>query len=223
MILCAYFWVLTSMSLPNISKCLSHFWGVVISTSGISRILVRLSEILKPAYEEILEDVKSGVCLWADETGWRIRGQLHWLWVFANKDSTYYWVDKSRGSDVVNRLLGDIFAGVLITDGWVGYNQLVVSDRQTCMSHIFRKIRKYIEAYPQYRSVLQFYLKLRRILKDAKKLKAHRKDLGELIFHRRLELLKERLSTLLKWKNPNPILKTVIAKVKRQIVSQAIC
>ena len=154
--------------------------------------------------------------LWADETGWRIRGQLHWLWVFANKDSTYYWVDPSRGSDVVNRLLGDIFSGILIADGWVGYNQLVVSDRQTCMSQIFRKIRKYIDAYPQYRSLLQFYLKLRRILRDAKKLKAHCEDLGDLVFHRRLELLKKRLSALLNWKSPNPILKDVIAKVQRQ-------
>ena len=216
MIRCAYFWTVMATSFPNISKCLSHFWGIVISTSGISKMMIRLSKILTPVYQEILEDVKTGTCLWADETGWRIQGQLHWLWVFANKSSAYYWIDKSRGSDVVNRVLGDIFAGVLITDGWGGYNQLAVTDRQTCMSHIFRKIRKYIEAHPQYRSVLQFYLKLRRILRDAKKLKSCRKDLGELVFQRRLKLLQKRLSALLKWKSPNPILRIVIDKVKRQ-------
>ena len=216
MILCTYLWVVTAISFPGISKFLSHFWGITISTSGISRMMVRLGEILTPVYQEILTDVKSGPSLWADETGWRIRGQLHWLWIFANKNSSYYWMDKSRGSDVVRRILGDVFAGVLITDGWVGYNQIVVSDRQTCMAHIFRKIRKYIEVHPQFRSVLKFYLKLRRILKDAEKLKVNRGKLGELVFHRRFKLLETRLSTLLEWKNPNPVLKEVIDKVKRQ-------
>ena len=179
-------------------------------------MMFRLGEILQSSYQEILTDVQLGTCLWADETGWRIRGQLHWLWAFANKDSAYYWVDKSRGSDVVNRLLGDIFSGILVTDAWGAYNQIVVLERQTCMAHIFRKIRKYIEVYPQYKSLFKFYIKLRRILKDGEKLRANRKNLEELVFHRRLKLLKLRLSTLLSWKNPNPILKEVINKVKRQ-------
>ena len=216
LILCAYFWVIPSMSFPNISNYLSHFFGLSLSTSGISKKMVRLGEILKPVYQEILTDVQLGSCLWADETGWRIRGQLHWLWAFANKYSAYYWVDKSRGSDVVHRLLGDIFAGVLIVDGWFGYNQIVVSDRQTCTAHIFRKIRKYIEAHSQYRSLIKFYSRLRRILKDAERLKARRKELGELIFYRRKKLLDQRLSALLERKAPNQVLKEVIAKVRRQ-------
>ena len=125
-------------------------------------------------------------------------------------------MDKSRGSDVVHRLLGDIFAGVLIVDGWGGYNQIVVSDRQTCTAHIFRKICKYIEAHPRYRSLIKFYSKLRRILKDAERLKARRKELGELIFYRRRKLLDQRLSALLERKAPNQVLREVIDKVRRQ-------
>ncbi len=215
MTLCAYFWVITAISLPNISKYLMNFFRMPLSTSGISKMMCRLGDILTPVYEEILQDVKSGSCIWADETGWRIRGQLHWLWAFANKKSAYYWVDKSRGSDVVNRILGDIFSGVLITDAWSGYFK-IESYKQTCMAHIFRKIRKFIDAHPDYRSILKFYIKLRRILRDAQKLKENREELGEFVFKRRLDLLKSRLSEILKWKNPNSILKEVIAKVKRQ-------
>ena len=215
MALSAYFWVATAISLPNIAKYLGQFFGLIISTSGISKMMVRLSEILTPVYDEILCDVRLGACLWADETGWRIKGKLHWMWAFANRYSAYYWIDRSRGSDVVNRLLGDIFAGVLIADGWGAYNH-IVSDRQTCMPHIYRKIRKYIEINPGLRSLLKFYLKLRRILRDAEKLKNSRKDLDEITFHRRLKKLKKRLSILLKWKQPNHVLKMVIDKVKRQ-------
>lgn len=215
MILCAYFWVITAISLPNISRYLSNFFEMCLSTSGISRMMIRLSEIHLPVYNEILEDVKSRSCLWADETGWRIRGQTHWLWAFANKESAYYWIDRSRGSDVVNLLLGNIFSGVLITDAWGAYNR-IKSERQTCMAHIFRKVRKMIDHHPQYRSLLTFYTKLRRILKDAKSLQDNRESLGEIVFQRRLQRLKNRLSKLLQWKNPNPMLKEVINKVKRQ-------
>ena len=213
--LCAYFWVVTAMSLPNISRFFKNFFSMVISTSGISKMMIRLSNILAPIYQEILMDVKSGTCLWADETGWKINGQLHWMWAFANKYSAYYWIDRSRGGDVVNRILGEFFAGVLITDAWAAYKS-IVGDKQTCMSHIFRKVRKYIEINPNLRSLFKFYLKLRRILKDAEKLRSIRSDLDELTFRRRLKKLKKRLSALLKWKNPNQVLKEVIDKVKRQ-------
>ena len=214
--LCAYLWVAMAASYPNISKYLSNFYGMSLSNSGISKMMVRVSKILTPVYQEILTDVKSDFCLWADETGWRIRGKLHWIWAFANKHSAYYWIDKSRGSDVVHRLLGEIFAGVLITDAWGAYNKIKTRDRQTCMAHIFRKVRQYIDSNLRYSSLLDFYHKLRRILEDAKNLQTNRKALGEVTFQRRLKLLQDRLSVILKWKNPNPVLKEVIAKVKRQ-------
>jgi transposase len=102
-----------------------------------------------------------------------------------------------------------------MVDGWHAYNQLVCS-RQTCMAHIFRKIRAFIDAYPQYRSVMKFYLKLRRIIRDAEKLQGLRSELDELVFHRRLKKLRQRLDDLLNWKNPNIILTDVIKKVRRQ-------
>jgi transposase len=215
MIEMAYLWVMCALSLPNIQAFFSDFKTLRVSTAGISKMMIRLSNILDPVYEEILNDVKHGVAIWADETGWRVNGKLWWLWIFANKRSAYYWPDKSRGSQVVEQILGPIFYGILMVDGWHAYNQLVCS-RQTCMAHIFRKIRGFIDAHPQYRSIMQFYLKLRRIIRDAEKLQAKRNELGELVFQRRLKKLRQRLDKLLAWKNPNVILSDVIKKVRRQ-------
>jgi len=214
-ILAAYFWVVDALSLPNIRKFLSSFMKLTISTSGISKMLIRLSNILKPIYDEILDDIKIGCKLWADETGWRIKGDLWWLWIFANKYSAYYWPDKSRGSIVVQKIIGDIFLGVMITDAWCAYKAIICA-KQTCMAHIFRKIRKFIEAFPQYRSVLKFYLKLRRIIRDGIKLQKLRPEIEDIVFQRRLKRLKNRLSELLDWRNPNPILREIIDKVRRQ-------
>ncbi len=77
--------------------------------TGISRMMIRLSGIMQPVYEEILSDIKLGTRIWADETGWRVKGELWWLWAFANERSAYYWAEKCRGSPVVERLLGRCF------------------------------------------------------------------------------------------------------------------
>ena len=107
-------------------------------------MMIRLSQILEPVYEEIRGDVKEEAQIWADETGWRVNGVLHWLWAFAKDRSVFYWLDKSRGSPVVEKILGSVFYGVLITDVWCAYTK-IVCPKQTCMVHIFRKIRKFIE------------------------------------------------------------------------------
>jgi transposase len=211
----AYLWVMCALSFPKIRDFLVAFKTLTLSTAGISKIMIRLSGILEPIYEEILNDVKQGAKIWADETGWRVKGKLWWLWIFANERSAYYWPDKSRGGSVVERILGEVFLGILIVDGWHAYTK-IVCDRQTCMAHIFRKIRAFIDAFPQYRSIMQFYLKLRRIIRDGEKLQAARDGLSELVFQRRLKALEERLDTLLKWKNPNDTLKVVMEKVRRQ-------
>ena len=63
---------------------------------------------------------------------------------------------------------------------------------------------------------MSFYLKLRKIIRDGEKLQTARAGLDEMAFRRRLKALERRLGELLKWKNPNEVLKEVIKKVRRQ-------
>src|SRR5438552_513132 len=135
-----YLWVVAALSLPNIPKYLSTFMRLGISTSGISNLLIRVAAILAPVAEEILRDVRQGFQVWADETGWRVRGINWWLWAFANETSAYFYAAPNRGSPVVVHILGTVFAGVLITDAWGAYNAVDCLFRQTCMAHVFRKI-----------------------------------------------------------------------------------
>lgn len=214
-VLIAYLWVVSAISLPGIVAYLRTFLGLTLSSAGVSRMMIRLGRILAPVHEEIRLDLKAGAMIFADETGWRIRGVLWWLWIFANARSAYYWPDRTRGSPVVQKILGTIFSGVLITDAWCAYQQIVCI-KQTCMAHIFRKIRKFRDAYPQYWSLVSFYRRLRRIVEDGERLKSRKSELGEEVFERRVQLLEQRLEQLLAWHNPNAVLKTVLAKVRRQ-------
>jgi len=147
MVLMAWLWVVPALSLPNIVGYLSCFMRLTLSTSGTSKILIRLAKILLPVQEEILSDIRIGGKLWADETGWRVRGVTWWLWAFANESAAYYFAAPSRGSPVLFQIIGEVFLGVLITDGWGAYNLLPCLFRQTCMAHIFRKIRHLVGAH----------------------------------------------------------------------------
>lgn len=214
-ILICYLWVALCLPFTKIQEYLRIFFGLKISTSGLSQHVIRVSEIMKAVYEEILEDIKIGTILFADETGWRVKGRNWWLWVFGTQDSAYFTVDKSHGSDVVRRVLGWIFLGVLVVDGWSAYLSLIC-EQQSCMAHLLRKIRKFRAAFPHLTDIAKFYVKLRRIIRDGEKLQAIRKKLGEDVFQRRLNRLKRRLAELLEWPDPDDILKEIIKKVKRQ-------
>ena len=210
-----YLWVLAALSLPNIQKYLSAFMRLGVSTSGISNLLIRVATILAPVTEEILQDVRQGFQVWADETGWRVRGINWWLWAFANETSAYYYAAPNRGSPVVIQILGAVFAGVLITDAWGAYNAVDCLFRQTCMAHVFRKIRRLVQDNPEARSILRFYSRFKRILRDGERLQRRAADLDDDALLRSYERLEDRLDQLLAWKNPNPILAAIIASVQR--------
>ena len=214
-ILICYLWVALCLPFTRIKDYLKTFFGKDISTSGLSRHVIWVSRIMKDVYDEILGDINNAVTLHADETGWRVRGKSWWLWVFGTRESAYFTIDKSRGSSVVRRVLGEIFLGLLVVDGWQAYLK-IICDQQSCMAHLLRKIRKFRDAFPHLSSIVKFYVKLRRILRDGERLQADREKLGEKVFRRRLKKLEKRLENLLEWPDPDDILQEIIKKVKRQ-------
>ncbi len=214
-IIICYLWIASCLPYTKIKEYLKTFFHLMVSTSGPSRHLIRVAMIMKDVYLEILNDIKNGATLHADGTGWRVRGKNWWLWVFGTPDSAFFTVDSSRGSCVVRRVLGEIFMGVLVVDGWSAYLYLVCA-QQSCMSHLLRKIRKFRDAFPHLNDILKFYIKFRRILRDGQRLQENHNSLGEVVFQRRLKRLKVRLNELLKWENPDPVLQDIIDKVKRQ-------
>ena len=214
-VLVCYLWVALCMPYTKIKEYLGTFFRLDISTSGLSRHVIRVSKILKDLYEEILNEINHSPILQADETGWRVRGRNWWLWVFGTQDAAYFTVDKTRGSDVVRRVLGEIFFGVLVVDGWSAYLSLLC-EQQSCLSHLLRKIRKFRDAFPHLTDIVKFYVKFRRIIRDGERLQTARDQLGELVFQRRLNRLKKRLEELLQWPDPDNVLKEIIKKVERQ-------
>ncbi len=214
-VLVCYLWVALCLPYTKIREYLGTFFKLSISTSGLSRHVIRVAGIMRDVHVEILNGIKHGAILHADETGWRVRGKPWWLWVFGTPDTAYFTVDKTRGSAVVRRVLGEIFFGVLVVDGWNAYLYLLC-EQQSCLSHLLRKVRKFRDAFPHLTDIVKFYLKFRRIIRDGERLQQNRDQLDELVFQRRLKRLKQRLADLVQWPNPGDVLEEIIKKVKWQ-------
>ena len=75
-----------------------------------------------------------------DETGHRTNGDKRWLWTFVAQTFVLYHIAASRGSDVLQRVLGETFAGILGSDRLPAYLKYVVGQRQFCWAHVTRNL-----------------------------------------------------------------------------------
>jgi transposase len=157
---------------------LQQVFGLKLSPGGLSQALERLAGKLKASYENLLARLHDGPYVHSDETSWWVGGPGHWLWVFANKDSTVYRVAEGRGRNIVVETLGLDYPGVLISDCLAVYDD-VNGCQQKCYSHHLKAVSRALE------EVSSTYLEeLRAMLKAALALKSAALSGPELIQRR---------------------------------------
>jgi transposase len=182
------------VTIDQITEILSYHLQTRITPGGLVQAWQRLAEVLVAWYEQIGEQAKASAKLHADETGWRVNGQTHWLWCFANEQVCYYMIDRCRGSPALKRFFDEAFAGVLITDFWAAYGSVEAEDRQYCLTHLLRELEKVDQRND---SVVWrgFAKKLRRLVADGIRLRK-RPDFTPQRYARRAGGLTQRLCVL---------------------------
>ena len=81
----------------------------------------------------------------ADETSWRQAGQGRWLWTVVSPSVTVFRIAASRGSVVIKGLLGEDYAGWLISDRWSAYTWMPPARRQVCWAHLRRDLQAVVD------------------------------------------------------------------------------
>ena len=127
-------------TLDQIVDVFNFHMQLKITPGGLVQMWYRLQETIFPWYEQLHQEAMQSARLHADETGWRVAGQTHWLWCFGNDRTTFYLIDRSRGSPALDRFFKTHFAGTLITDFWAAYNAVDCGSRQMCLVHLLREL-----------------------------------------------------------------------------------
>jgi hypothetical protein len=165
-----------------------------ISAGGLLDGWRRLAQALWPWHEQIGAQVRAGAVLHADETGWRVDGQTHWLWCFCNADTCCYLIDKSRGSPALQKFFIEAFEGVLVTDFWAAYESVWAGDYQKCLAHLLRELVK-VDEHNDSLEWKSFSKQLKRLIRDGIRLR-RRPDFTKEKYASRIGLIHRRLCAL---------------------------
>jgi len=136
------------VSLAGIASFLGAWFGLRITSGGVSHLLVRLGERAQPAVDEIQSHIRSAPVVGQDETGLRQNGVGGWAWIARTETASLFRVELSRGSWVAEQMLGPDFAGVLVTDFYSVYTSHDEWKHAYCAAHMVREAKKVAECSP---------------------------------------------------------------------------
>ena len=124
---------------------LSDVFQIDMSLGTISQSEAILSTALAPIVEEAHAHVKQAGVVHADETGHREKGHRQWMWVAIAGTVGVFMARASRSAEIARELLGNDFAGILISDRYPAYDWVDPLRRQACWAHLLRDFTKIAE------------------------------------------------------------------------------
>jgi transposase len=128
------------LPLVKASEALERTYGLSVTPATVLDITRRVAWWLRPEYTRILRRIRSAPVVYMDETGARVDGRRHWIWVFTTLTDTLIVIRRSSGKRVLREVLGKGFKGVIVCDGWSsypGFTDLI----QRCWAHLLREAR----------------------------------------------------------------------------------
>jgi Transposase IS66 family/zinc-finger binding domain of transposase IS66 len=183
------------ISLGKTQNLLHDFFGLTVSRPGLLGHLRWGGALFEPVVEELLEILRQSAVVQGDETGWRINGQPAWAWCFRDPRLALFLIDRHRSRDVIVRVLGESFAGTLVSDFYAAYNGLDCP-KQRCLVHLLRELAK-LRAELPWQSVHAFIQPLIDLFKDAIQLGKDRDKLAAQAFAQARQRIQDRFDDLL--------------------------
>jgi transposase len=108
--------------------------------------LIEFEKVLAANAEPVVDDIRKKIAasdgpVHADETYWTLDGERAYFWVHATEPHIHYHFDTTRAGEVSRELLGEDFAGTLVTDCYSAYDAHGAKAKQKCLSHLARTAR----------------------------------------------------------------------------------
>jgi transposase len=137
-------------SYTGIRDFLQDVVGVKVSRGYAAKLLRKASQAFGEPYGELIELLPQQVHLNSDETGHKDNGLRYWIWCFRAASFVVFKIDPSRGTEVLMRILGQDFKGILGCDYYAAYRKYARQCSvlvQFCLAHLIRDV-KYLCEFP---------------------------------------------------------------------------
>jgi len=133
------------ISKRGVEEIAETVFGVPIALGTIANLEQEVSAAIAPAHQEALEAVRKADVKFADETSWKLRGKLCWLWAAATANIAVFVIHAKRSALGLAALLGEEIDGILHSDRWHVYWQVPEERRQLCWAHLKRDFQKIVD------------------------------------------------------------------------------
>ena len=122
----------------KIQELLKDLYKIEVTAGALVHSNHRLAQRVKPTEDAMKQALAEEHIVGADETGWRVNGESHWLWVVCSERFTIYEIASHRIATVVRDILGEEFEGFLLRDGWSSYDAQLSYQMVRCLRHLQR-------------------------------------------------------------------------------------
>jgi len=130
------------VSYRKVSRAIEDLLGLNFTPAA----LIGFEKTLVQQATPIVTDIKKKIAstegpVHADETYWTLDGDRAYYWVHTTEDFVHFEFETTRSGQVSRDVLGEDFAGTLVTDCYSGYEAQQASAKQKCLAHLARTAR----------------------------------------------------------------------------------
>lgn len=120
--------------------------GLHLSVGALVDAVGQVAARASPILAEVTSAIRDSPVVHADATGWREDGRNGYAWTFSTPEARLF-LHGSRAKEMVSRVLGEAFGGVLVSDFSTAYTG---DDgmHQYCWAHLLRDIDELAEQHP---------------------------------------------------------------------------
>jgi transposase len=133
------------ISKRGVEEIAETLFGVPLALGTVVNLEQEVSAALAPAHQEALAAVRQAEVKFADETSWKLWGQLCWLWAAATTNVAVFVIHAKRSALGLAALLGEDIHGILHSDRWHVYRCVPDERRQLCWAHLKRDFQKIVD------------------------------------------------------------------------------
>ena len=128
-------------SYSGLARFCREVLDIDVSRSHVCNTIARVNDALAAPYEELARHVPTESVLNIDESGWKNNGLRYWIWVFCTSAISFFYIAQSRGSKVLEEVLGKTYGGTIVSDFFSAYVKYASAFQQFCLAHLIRDVK----------------------------------------------------------------------------------
>jgi transposase len=141
----SYFAGCHGVSKRGVEEIAAVVFDAPVALGTVANLEREMSAALAAPHQEAVAAVRAADVKHADETSWKLRGKLCWLWTAATTKAVAFLVHAQRGAAGLAALLGAAIHGILHSDRWSVYDRVPAGRRQVCWAHLKRDFQKVVD------------------------------------------------------------------------------